>query len=40
MELYHHFMYFTLGALTTLLFTELAKYTTPLPLPLRAEADL
>ena len=27
MELYHHFMYFTLGALTTLLFTELAKYT-------------
>ena len=26
-ELYRHFGYFTLGALTTLLFTELAKYT-------------
>ena len=25
-ELYRHFGYFTLGALTTLLFTELAKY--------------
>ena len=27
MELYRHFGYFSLGALTTLLFTELAKYT-------------
>jgi len=26
-ELYRHFGYFTLGALTTLLFTEMAKYT-------------
>ena len=26
-ELYRHFGFFTLGALTTLLFTELAKYT-------------